>query len=149
MDGKIMLYKNEDLMQGLKKIRKQIDKSNWIPEIIISINRGGCIPGVYLSHHLNLQHCVIDIQLRDTKKPPNIKVLEEKIQKFKNILLIDDINDSGKTLKIVYDLNNDSKTVYNATLIYNKESKIKTHFYGRMINRSEDKNWYVFPWEEW
>ena len=63
--------------------------------------------------------------------------------------MVDDINDSGKTLKIIYDLNNPSKIIYNATLIYNQESKVKTHFYGKMIKRSEDKNWYVFPWEEW
>ena len=67
-----------------------------------------------------------------------------------DILLVDYINDSGKTLKTIYDLNNAySKNIYNATLIYNQESKIKTDFYGKMIKRSEDKNWYIFPWEEW
>ena len=96
-----------------------------------------------------MKHKVIDIQLRDNNKPPDLKIIKEKIKEFDNVLLVDDINDSGKTLKIIYDLNNPSKIIYNATLIYNQESKVKTHFYGKMIKRSEDKNWYVFPWEEW
>ena len=49
----------------------------------------------------------------------------------------------------MYDLITPSKPIYNATLIYNQESKFKTDFYGKMIRRSEDKSWYVFPWEEW
>ena len=142
-------YRKEDFINSLNKIIKQIKNSNWSPTVIFSINRGGCIPGIYLSHHLNLKHKVIDIQLRDSTRPPDLKIIKEKIKEFDNVLLVDDINDSGKTLKIIYDLNNPSKIIYNATLIYNQESKVKTHFYGKMIKRSEDKNWYVFPWEEW
>ena len=78
------------------------------------------------------------------------KVTNSRIKEFDNILLVDDINDSGKTLKTVYDLiNGYSKIIYNATLIYNQESKVKTDFYGKEIRRSKDQNWYVFPWEEW
>ena len=149
MNPKSKYYRKEDFIDSLNKIIEQIKKSNWSPNVIFSINRGGCIPGIYLSHHLNLKHKVIDVQLRDSNKPPDLKIIKEKIKEFDNVLLVDDINDSGKTLKIIYDLNNPSKIIYNATLIYNQESKVKTHFYGKMIKRSEDKNWYVFPWEEW
>ena len=142
-------YRKEDFINSLNKIIKQIKNSNWSPNVIFSVNRGGCIPGIYLSHQLNLKHKVIDIQLRDNIRPPDLKIIKEKIKEFDNVLLVDDINDSGKTLKIIYDLNNSSKIIYNATLIYNQESKVKTHFYGKMIKRSEDKNWYVFHWEEW
>tara|TARA_B100000963_G_C22586019_1_gene653124 strand:- start:950 stop:1402 length:453 start_codon:yes stop_codon:yes gene_type:complete len=143
-------FGKEDFINSLKKIIKQIRNTNWSPNIILSINRGGCIPGIYLSHHLNLKHKVIDIQLRDSTRPPDLKIIKEKINEFDNILLVDDINDSGKTLKTIYDLSNSySKTIYNATLIFNQESKVKTDFYGKIIRRSEDKNWYVFPWEEW
>ena len=105
---------------------------------------------IYLSHRLNLKHKVIDIQFRDSNRSPDFKLVKQKIKRFDNILLVDDINDSGKTLKTIYDLSNVYlKKIYNATLIYNQESIIKTDFYGRMIKRSEDKNWYIFPWEEW
>ena len=147
--GKSKYFEKEDFIDSLNKIVEQIENSNWSPNVIISINRGGCVPGIYLSHRLNLKHKVIDIQLRDSNRSPDFKLVKQKIKRFDNILLVDDINDSGKTLKTIYDLNNSSKIIYNATLIYNQESKVKTHFYGKMIKRSEDKNWYVFPWEEW
>ena len=142
-------FGREDFINSLNKIVKQIRNSNWSPKVIFSINRGGCIPGIYLSHQLNLIHKVIDIQLRDNNRTPDLKIIKEKIKQFDNILLVDDINDTGKTLKIIYDLNNSPKIILNATLIYNEESKVKTHFYGKMIKRMEDKSWYVFPWEEW
>ena len=143
-------YRKEDFINSLNKIIKQIKDSNWSPNVIFSINRGGCIPGIYLSHHLNLKHKVIDIQLRDGNKSPDLKIINENFKEFDNILLVDDINDSGKTLNIIYSLYKDSlKNIYNATLIYNEESIVKTNFYGKKIKRSEDFNWYVFPWEEW
>ena len=148
--GKSKYFEKEDFIDSLNKIVEQIENSNWSPNVIISINRGGCVPGIYLSHRLNLKHKVIDIQLRDSNRSPDFKLVKQKIKRFDNILLVDDINDSGKTLKTIYNLSNAySKKIYNATLIYNQESIIKTDFYGRMIKRSEDKNWYVFPWEEW
>ena len=149
MNQKRKYFGKEDFINSLNKIIKQIKNADWSPNVIFSINRGGCIPGIYLSHHLNLKHKVIDIQLRDNNRPPDLKIIKEKIKQFDNILLVDDINDSGKTLKIIYDLNNPSKVIFNATLIYNRESQVKTHFYGKMIKKSEDKSWYVFPWEEW
>ena len=143
-------FGKEDFVDSLNKIIEQINKSNWSPEVIISINRGGCIPGIYLSHNLSLKHKVIDIQLRNSNKPPDLKIIKQRIKEFDNILLVDDINDSGKTLKTIYDLTNAySKIIYNATLIYNQESKVKTDFYGKEIRRSKDQSWYVFPWEEW
>ena len=148
--GKSKYFEKEDFIDSLNKIVQQIENSNWSPNVIISINRGGCVPGIYLSHRLNLKHKVIDIQFRDSNRSPDFKLVKQKIKRFDNILLVDDINDSGKTLKTIYNLSNAySKKIYNATLIYNQESIIKTDFYGRMIKRSEDKNWYVFPWEEW
>ena len=150
VSGKSKYFGKEDFIDSLNKIVEQIENSNWSPNVIISINRGGCVPGIYLSHRLNLKHKVIDIQFRDSNRSPDLKIVKQKIKRFNNILLVDDINDSGKTLKTIYDLINAySKKIYNATLIYNQESIIKTDFYGRMIKRSEDKNWYIFPWEEW
>lgn len=143
-------YGKEDFINSLNKIINQIKNSNWSPNVIFSINRGGCIPGIYLSHRLSLKHKVIDIQLRNSNKPPDLKIIKQRIKEFDNILLVDDINDSGKTLKTIYDLTNAySKIIYNATLIYNQESKVKTDFYGKEIRRSKDQSWYVFPWEEW
>ena len=41
------------MRNALIQIEDKMVHSNWMPSIIIlGINRGGCIPGVYLSHRL-------------------------------------------------------------------------------------------------
>ena len=104
--GKSKYFEKEDFIDSLNKIVEQIENSNWSPKVIISINRGGCVPSIYLSHRLNLKHEVIDIQFMDSNKSPDFKMVKQKIKRFDNILLVDDINDSGKTLKTIYDLSN-------------------------------------------
>ena len=74
-----------------------------MPEIILSINRGGCIPGIYLSHKIEIPHKVIDIQLRDSLVSPNFSVLNDCLSKYQKLLIVDDINDSGNTLKLIKD----------------------------------------------
>jgi len=46
----------EDMQFALLDITKQIQGSTWIPDVILSINRGGCVPGVYLSHSIKTPH---------------------------------------------------------------------------------------------
>ena len=71
---------------ALVEIINQINLSNWFPDVIISINREGCIPGVYLSHILNIPHYVINVQLRDNIKQLNFHALEQYFNsKKKNI----------------------------------------------------------------
>ena len=47
---------------AIKKIVEQIEGSEFKPEMIVSINRGGCIPGVYLSHYFKKPHNIIDVK---------------------------------------------------------------------------------------
>ena len=42
-------YSIDDLNVDLKTIVRQIEIESYSPELILSINRGGCIPGIYLS----------------------------------------------------------------------------------------------------
>ena len=137
----------DDMKSALSKIISQIESSNFTPEIIFSINRGGCIPGVYLSHAINVQHKVIDVQLRDDLNSPNIKSLSNIISVYNNILIIDDINDTGSTFNFIKK-SFKNKKLYYASLIENKTSSFKVNFFGKIIDKSVDPKWIVFPWEE-
>ena len=84
---------------------------------------------------------------------------------FKNILIVDDINDSGATFNwIMEDWPNScfpdhpdwQDNVWNhnvkfAVLVDNLASKckIKMDFVGQEINKAEDDVWVDFPWEDW
>lgn len=139
----------DDMKTALTKIISQIEISNFTPEIIFSINRGGCIPGVYLSHAINVQHKVIDVQLRDDLNSPNTKSLSNIISVYNNILIIDDINDTGSTFNFIKkSFKNHNKNLYYASLIENKKSSFKVNFFGKIIDKSIDPKWIVFPWEQ-
>ena len=119
-------FSQKEMELALVEIINQIDQSNFSPEIIFSINRGGCIPGVYLSHILNIPHHVIDIQLRDHKKKINISNLLESTKLQKNILIVDDINDTGATFNFVKNSLAEYEGNFSYTsLIENKSSNSK------------------------
>ena len=81
----------------------------------------------------------------------------------KNILVVDDINDTGATLNWICKDWQDSclpensrwenvfgNNVRFAVLINNEASEFKEVDYaGLMINKHEDPIWCVFPWEDW
>ena len=140
----------EEMIDSIKKISVQLVDSKFDPEVIISINRGGCTPGIYLSHYLDKPHEVINIELRDSNVEPDLISIKEKIKQFKSALIIDDINDSGNTIGVIKDLSkNLSTNIHFAVLINKSESKSKVEYYGKMVNNKLLDNWYVFPWENW
>ena len=53
MDTNKTYFTNIQMRNALIQIEDQMVHSNWMPSLILGINRGGCIPGVYLSHRLN------------------------------------------------------------------------------------------------
>jgi len=135
---------NEDILSLISQVRS----ANLKIDLILSVNRGGCIPGVYLSHGLKLPHKVIDLQLRDGTNIPDSNSVKNLKINSKKILIIDDINDTGSTfihLNRIINANNTKK--YFACLINNIGSKFQVEFYGRSINKVEKPSWYVFPWE--
>tara|TARA_Y100000114_G_scaffold32319_1_gene27806 strand:+ start:1320 stop:1775 length:456 start_codon:yes stop_codon:yes gene_type:complete len=143
-------FTNIQMRNALIQIEDQMVHSNWMPSIVLGINRGGCIPGVYLSHRLKIPHEVLDIRLRDHHSKPNLTTLEKAFAFQKKILIIDDINDSGATFQYILDnFGKHKERIKFAVLINNKPSKVKVDFHGYEINKEEIPSWIVFPWEEW
>jgi hypoxanthine phosphoribosyltransferase len=138
------------MRNALIQIEDQMVHSNWMPSIVLGINRGGCIPGVYLSHRLNVPHEVLDIRLRDHTNKPNLSVLEKCFAYQKKILIVDDINDSGATFQYILDnFGKHEDRIKFAALINNKPSKVEMDYHGYEIDKDEAPAWIVFPWEEW
>tara|TARA_S200000501_G_C20848808_1_gene754825 strand:+ start:2064 stop:2510 length:447 start_codon:yes stop_codon:yes gene_type:complete len=126
-------------------IYSNIVESKWKPDIILSINRGGCIPGVYLSHYNSVAHKVLDFKDIDNT---TIDLYKRILGDHKNILVVDDINDTGETLSTISKYFNEyfPKIKY-AVIIENKKSEFNVDFYGTQIDKSIDSSWIVFPWE--
>jgi len=141
MNKKYVTYKN--FKKYIKILDKKIKNLDWNPEIILSINRGGCIPGVYLSHIKGIKHHVINISNNNS-----INSYKYILDKYSYILIIDDINDSGNTLSKIKKLLKDyiSKLRF-AVLINNMSSSFKIDYFSTEIDKNIDNSWIVFPWE--
>ena len=144
MKEKFIPYK--EVKKYIKNIGETIISSKWKPDLIISVNRGGCVPGIYLSHLIDINHEVLT--LSKNKKINNSSYIKSIMEKHKTILVLDDINDTGKTMKVISEIY--SKFLHKlkfAVLIDNKSSQFKVDFSSYKIDKTVDNSWIVFPWE--
>jgi hypoxanthine phosphoribosyltransferase len=167
-------YKYSQFEKDIRKIIKwlkpqrngytKFGEEPWEPDLIVSVNRGGLIPGVYLSHALNVPHFPIHYQTREFNYISRTVAghkregwyIPGKPQNFDydiKILLVDDINDSGKTFSDIWkhwDANNLGvvplrKRIKTVSLIERKGSKFAVDYSPVML---DVKDWVVFPWED-
>ncbi len=128
-------------------------KDKWIPEYIVGITRGGNIPAAILSNMLDIRCESLKVALRDhsRKNESNSWMAEDAVAKRKNILVVDDINDSGATFKwISHDwcLNDQCTNVRFAVLTENLSSEFQdVKYWAHEVNKAEDDVWLVYPWE--
>jgi len=97
---------------------------------ISGIPRGGLIPAIMLSHKLGVTYIPFDEAKKFGRHDLRIKNEE--------ILLVDDICDSGVTMKDY------APRFITATLCLRYVSETIPEYYGEKI---EDDRWLVFPWE--
>ena len=170
---------NYDQYKGLvSKICRDITLSNWRPDYIVGLTRGGCLPAVMISHYFNVRCEMLKVSLRDgdaSSCESNLWMAEDAFgyenydtmassNGRKNILIVDDINDSGATLNWIMEdwqsgcLPNHENwgevfgnNVKFAVVIDNLASncKVKMDFVGDEINKAENNIWIEFPYEEW
>lgn len=153
-----MNYTLAKMERDLFRIQEQIEKSEKRFDEIVGIARGGVIPATLLSYRLGLPLKIIDWSFRDHKRVDwnSIDNIAFKIYSGRKYLIVDDILDSGETLSKFYGALDSSATGSTLTLpplavlICNISSENIVHptYYGRTIDREQDKEWVNFWWEE-
>jgi xanthine phosphoribosyltransferase len=180
-----LVIDNKQLKGLVAKICRDISNSSWRPEYVVGITRGGLIPAVMISHYFGVPCETLKVSLRDGGEPESNLWMAEDAYGYtskevdfiegdpmellnegraKEILIVDDINDTGATFNwIMKDwpggcLPNDEtwKEVWNnnvrfAALVDNLASKceVKMDYTGMEINKAENDVWVDFPWEDW
>lgn len=165
----------------VSSICRDITLSQWVPDYIVGITRGGLLPATMISHYFTVPCRTLDVSLSSSDNlESNLWMAEDAIGYLseqerelhksrwdpsfkKNILIVDDINDTGSTINwILKDWpsgclpNADVwKTVWNnnvrfAVLFDNLHSKcnITMDYAGEELDKQES-DWVVFPYEEW
>jgi len=143
-----LFYSWNDFETDCYSLEKQIDNSRWIPDYIVGIKRGGLIPAVKLSHLFGKPLILVSCQTRDGNS--FVDLLEaERIPKQKNILIVDDICDSGLTFEKIVDtfIENNFLSIRCCALYYNTSQPFTIDYNAREIDRLTDSKWIVFPWE--
>ena len=107
---------------------EKVKKSNVKYEVVYGLPRGGLVPAVMLSHALKLP-LVLNME----------EVWRMKVG-GKEVLIVDDISDTGKTLKYFTDQQFHIATLYTRT----HTSETPTMYNAFEVDHD---NWLLFPWE--
>lgn len=150
MEQQVQKISWRDIERLAKKVGDEIIDDGLKFDYIVAVGRGGYIPGVILSHHLDLPLKSIMYQTRhDVKYNEEKPEIKADIDNGKSILLVDDINDSGKTfldLLNEWDYNENSEgDVITATLLQRYNTSAPASIIGRRVNNDR---WIQFPWEK-
>jgi hypoxanthine phosphoribosyltransferase len=123
----------------IKEANEKIDFSNI--DLIVGLTRGGLTPAVHLSNANDIKMLPLACSFRDAPDIEMYKKDLEIIKKYNNILIVDDIYDSGKTVaKIREDLS--EKTLKFYTIYSTDETAVD---YYNVVKKTDD--WIIFPWE--
>ncbi|KPH60274.1 phosphoribosyltransferase [Novosphingobium aerophilum] len=142
----------EDFLAKVRQLSRQIQQNEWQPEFVIGVGRGGLVPAVYISHQLGLPMLSID---HSAKIPGFADELIAKVAAMSaqgtRLLFVDDINDTGGTIEYIRGQltqgGGDHDNLRFAVVINNKSSKVEVDLWSEVIDRADDKRWFVFPWE--
>jgi uncharacterized protein len=189
---KKIYYNWEQVEGACLDIARQLNIDNWRPDYVVGITRGGLVPATMLSQYLGVKMHTLNVSLRDNNSAEcesNLWMAEDAFGYVnkedrdivsiegsgipmksdpsdpsirKNILIVDDINDTGATIKwIKEDWQSgclpDSyhwssiwgHNVRVAVLTDNLASNEDIDYSVWEVNKSEKVCWLVYPWEEY
>ena len=128
----------------------KVKESGFKPDVIVAIGRGGWIPARVLSDFLNIfnlasikiEHYYKGARMQKEaiiKHPLNVDI------KGMNVLVVDDVSDTGDTLMLAYDhikAFSPSKVKF-AVLQHKQVSSFIPHYYATKIVKWR---WIIYPW---
>ena len=162
-------YTWSDVEHHTQEILRQIHADAWRPDYVVGLTRGGLVPANLISQYLGCRMETLKVSLRDGAEcESNLWMAEDafghEMEQPKNILIVDDINDTGATLNYIredwpsgcFPDNPRWNEVWGhnvrvAVLVDNESSKnqIPVSYSAVDLNKAEEDCWIVFPWEEW
>jgi len=151
MEGfRVELRSWEDMWILSKRIAAEIRGSGFTPEYIVAVVRGGMVPAMNLSDMLDIKD-ILFLRIEHWGKTASMDDVAEiktpLIWDFDggDVLLVDDIVDTGESMRLASDhvMSLNAGKVKTAALIYKKQSQLKPDFYGE---KASDWQWTIFPW---
>jgi len=139
----------DEIYEMLMNLAENIRKDSFHPNIIVGISRGGWPPARVMSDLLGntkLANVAVEFYV-GIAKPSDEPFITQPVSlsvEGKDVMLFDDVADTGKSLRLVKDhiIINGAKIVKTAVIFCKPWSVIEPDYYG-----TKTKSWIVFPWE--
>ena len=140
-----------DIERWCSTVRQKIIK-DYRPDLIIGLSRGGLVPARILSDSLwikdllsvKTEHWGITATRSGQailKDPGSLNI------GGRNVLIVDDITDTGQSMKLAHDFvkGQSPASIRTATMLHITRSEFIPDYYGEEIT---EKNWawFIFPW---
>ena len=171
-------YSYNDVHKAAMDIVLKMYKDNWRPDYVVGITRGVLPLALRISQLLDCRMETLKVKLRDAKNgeecETNCWMAEDafgyiedndyntsSVFEKKNILIVDDINDTGATFNWIKQdwqsgclpNNPNWNTVWGgnvrfATMTENLSSEFgEVNYHWHELNKAEEDVWLVYPWE--
>ncbi|MFQ5406492.1 MAG: phosphoribosyltransferase [Candidatus Micrarchaeia archaeon] len=140
----------DDVDDLCKKLASKVSDANYKPDMIIGLARGGWFTARVLCDLLGVKE-LVSLKVEHwgiTAQPDGKAAIKYPFQldlKGKNVLVADDITDTGESMKITTDYMQkmNPKSLRTGVLQHiSSTSKFNPDFYGEEV----DWHWYVYPW---
>ena len=170
-------YTYDDVHTAAMHIVLQMYRDNWRPDYVVGITRGGLPLALRISHLIGCRMETLKVALRDgadSECETNCWMSEDafgyveghdyknsEVFNKKNILVVDDINDTGATFKWIkkdwqsscLSSNPSWDTVWGGNVRFAVMTENTSSEFGLVnyswheVNKAEEDVWLVYPWE--
>lgn len=141
----------QDIQRLCEEVAEQVRRSNFKPDIIVAIARGGFPPARIISDILDVRRVAsMTVEyyraVGETKSKPKVVFPLNADVKGKKVLIVDDVADTGHSLLAAKEHVEQAgaSEVRVATLHYKPWSVLRPDYYAR-----ETDAWIIYAWERW
>lgn len=135
--------------EAARLLAKDVLASGFVPDVIVSVARGGLIIGGAVAYAIGTKMCgsinvefYTDVEERLEAPVVLPPALDAPSLAGKRILVVDDVSDSGRTLALVVDLVRDAGADVRSACLYSKPGTVlEPDHVWRRVN-----GWITFPW---
>jgi hypoxanthine phosphoribosyltransferase len=139
----------DKIYEFLLNLAEKIGEDNFKPDVIVGVSRGGWPPARVMSDLLENPEIAnvkaeFYLGVAETKGEPLITQPVSVSVRDKEVLLMDDVADTGKSLRLVkaHLKEKGATEVKIATIYYKPWSVVIPDYYEK-----ETTSWIIFPWE--